>query len=43
MTVITTYTIYEDGIKRQTTSPEVAQQASLNGAEVRASTTEVDY
>lgn len=37
----TTYTIFEDGTKRHTTSAAVAQSASLNGAEVTASTTEV--
>jgi hypothetical protein len=36
--IVTTYTIIEDGTKRSTTSPETAQQASLNGAEVTAST-----
>jgi hypothetical protein len=37
--IVTTYTILEDGTKRQTTSPEIAQSASLNGAVVKALTT----
>lgn len=37
----TTYTIIQNGTKRQTTSAEIAQSASLDGAEVTASTTEV--
>lgn len=30
------YTIFEDGTKRQTTSPEAAQEASIDGATVTA-------
>lgn len=36
--IVTTYTIIENGTKRSTTSPEIAQEASLDGAEVTAST-----
>lgn len=39
--IITTYTIIENGTKRSTTSPEIAQEASLDGAEVTASTNSV--